>query len=137
MQYSKYLTYPVLDLNAATPGLYTLPQDASIESFLETLQKNNVQVFHLKGAQITTSDRYFEALAMLFQFPDYFGGNWDAVADCLTDLDWQKGDRIVVLYSGCETLLNSDLDSDLAMNVWGEAIAFWQEQGVTVALVMC
>jgi Barstar (barnase inhibitor) len=137
MQYSESSTYPAFDLNAAASGIYTLAPDASssIESFLQMLQERDFQVFHLEGAKITTNDRYFKTLAELFQFPDYFGGNWDAVADCLTDLDWQEGDRIVVVYSDCEALANIGIDWNVAIEVWVSTIEVWQAQGVMVALV--
>ena len=37
---------------------------------------------------VTLFDRVAEAL----DFPDYFGRNWDALHECLRDLDWLAGD---------------------------------------------
>jgi hypothetical protein len=30
-------------------------------------------------------------LARDLDFPPYFGGNWDAVEECLADMDWESG----------------------------------------------
>jgi hypothetical protein len=127
--------YPAFNLNAAAPGLYTLEDGESIATLLAIAKQSNFQVFHLEGEQITSRDRYFEAIADLFQFPDYFGGNWDAVADCLTDLSWEKGDRILVVYSNGQGLRQGD-DWEVAMEVWSDAIEFWRGQGVMVAVVL-
>jgi RNAse (barnase) inhibitor barstar len=37
--------------------------------------------------------RFARALA----FPEWFGGNWDALADCLSDLSWWPADGYVLL----------------------------------------
>jgi hypothetical protein len=134
MQYSDYSTYPAFDPKAPAAGIYTLAQAASLETCLSILQQSGCRVFRLEGAKVTTADRYFAALAALFQFPDYFGQNWDAVADCLTDLDWQSGDRIVVVHSDTQAI--SGIDGDVLTAVWRSTIEFWQQQGVMVAVVM-
>lgn len=135
MQYSEHPTYPAFNLNAAAPGLYTLEKGESIATLLDAAKQSNFQVFHLEGQQIVSLDRYFTALADLFQFPDYFGGNWDAVADCLTDLSWEDGDRILIVYSDYQGLRAGD-DWDLAMEIWSNAIGFWRAQSVTVSVVL-
>ncbi|WP_446686701.1 barstar family protein [Pseudofulvimonas gallinarii] len=30
-------------------------------------------------------------MAAVFRFPEWFGDNWDALADCLADLSWWLG----------------------------------------------
>lgn len=36
---------------------------------------------------IADREALFDALAEALSFPDYFGRNWDAVADCLSDAE--------------------------------------------------
>jgi Barstar (barnase inhibitor) len=36
-------------------------------------------------------------LAVAFAFPDWFGHNWDALEDCLTDLSWRDASAHVLL----------------------------------------
>lgn len=36
-------------------------------------------------------------LAIALGFPDWFGHNWDALEDCLTDLSWREGPAHVLL----------------------------------------
>ena len=38
-----------------------------------------------------------ERIAQAFAFPDWFGGNWDALEDCLGDLSWREGEGTVLL----------------------------------------
>lgn len=39
----------------------------------------------------------FDAMARALEFPAWFGGNWDALEDSLSDLSWRKGDGHVLL----------------------------------------
>ncbi len=135
MQYSERPTYPAFNLDAAASGLYTLDPGESIATLLDAAKQSKFQVFHLEGQQIISLDRYFEAIADLFEFPDYFGENWDAVADCLTDLSWDDGDRVLVVYSNYQGLRDGD-DWQVAMEVWSDAIEFWRGQGVMMAVVL-
>lgn len=45
-------------------------------------------ITHLQGSELTTLDGVFENYAREFGFPDYFGHNYPALEECLTDLDW-------------------------------------------------
>lgn len=36
---------------------------------------------------IASREELFDALAEALSFPEYFGRNWDAVADCLSDAE--------------------------------------------------
>ena len=42
----------------------------------------------LDGESVGTRERLLAALARTLSFPSYFGGNWDALEECLRDLSW-------------------------------------------------
>jgi len=41
-------------------------------------------------------------IARALDFPDWFGGNWDALEDCLTDLSWRAAEGYVLLFEGAK-----------------------------------
>lgn len=58
---------------------------------------------------MTTADGVFAEFAAAFQFPWYFGYNWDALDECLTDLDWLPPfDRITVVILSANDVLRDD-----------------------------
>jgi RNAse (barnase) inhibitor barstar len=44
-----------------------------------------------------TRDEVLARFAAALRFPDWFGGNWDALADCLGDLSWWPADGYLLL----------------------------------------
>jgi hypothetical protein len=49
------------------------------------------------------------------QFPQYYGRVWDALSDCLEDLDWLDERGLVVGISNASQLLGAASDADLEM----------------------
>lgn len=43
---------------------------------------------HVDLSKVTTKNELLDAFATALDFPSYFGRNWDALNDCLTDLSW-------------------------------------------------
>ena len=48
----------------------------------------------LDGNRCKTEELLLQELASVFNFPDYFGNNFDALYDCLSDLEWLGVDSI-------------------------------------------
>jgi hypothetical protein len=59
----------------------------------------------VRGTRCTTKERTFQEWAAALQFPSYFGNNWDALEECLIDLDWLNTRRTVVIVTQADALL--------------------------------
>lgn len=71
------------------------------------------------------------AIAAALEFPDYFGMNWDALNDCLTDMSWRNATGYVILFTGwqqAEESIAGDLGS--LTRVLEGAARFWAEREV-------
>jgi hypothetical protein len=66
-------------------------------------------------------------MAKQLDFPDWFGENWDALEDCLTDLSWHEAAGYVLLLEQFHTLGSGDLAT--LTDVLSSAAAFWAAQG--------
>jgi RNAse (barnase) inhibitor barstar len=80
----------------------------------------------LNGDHASTRAGFFREIARALRFPDYFGHNWDAVYDCLTDLNWLPAAGYVLIFDGFERLANDDPGQwKTGLTVLRDACAFW------------
>lgn len=49
-------------------------------------------------AGISTKGELMNALDEALRLPDYFGGNWDALEECIRDLSWLPDGDVVVIH---------------------------------------
>lgn len=69
-------------------------------------------------------------LASVFEFPSWFGHNWDALADCLDDLEWLPGSGyVLVLENPAEMSATAPKDFALALDILTDAARKWRERG--------
>jgi RNAse (barnase) inhibitor barstar len=62
----------------------------------------------VRGAKCRYAAGLFSEFANAMDFPDYFGHNWDALEECLTDLEWLPGKGYVLLLTAAEQILTDD-----------------------------
>jgi hypothetical protein len=63
---------------------------------------------HIDGRAVTSAAELFERCAGALAFPKWFGHNWDALADCLSDLSWLPGRGHVLLWDRYGVLARLD-----------------------------
>ncbi len=60
----------------------------------------------VRGHKATTKPAFFDECAAAWQFPYYFGENWDAFEECLTDLQWLPAEAYVFCVTRAVHLLD-------------------------------
>jgi RNAse (barnase) inhibitor barstar len=64
-------------------------------------------------------------------FPDWYGANWDALADCLTDMSWNEADGYLLILQRTEVLQATDQKAfDTLLEVLRDTVVAWRKQGV-------
>lgn len=79
------------------------------------------------GRACRTRAAFFTEVARVLAFPDYFGHNWDAVVDCLRDLD-----DVTLIVAHAEELLADEPPEQLAILV--DVMATAVDDGLTLTL---
>jgi RNAse (barnase) inhibitor barstar len=71
------------------------------------------------------------------EFPDWFGGNWDALYDCLDDLSWLKATGHLLLIENVGALRAQAPEYFVTLlDVCEEAARSWQQRGVTFRVIV-
>jgi RNAse (barnase) inhibitor barstar len=65
-------------------------------------------------------------------FPAWFGQNWDALADCLTDLGWRPASGYVLVFEHASSLQKHEPEVfDTALAILSDVAVAWQARGAT------
>jgi RNAse (barnase) inhibitor barstar len=69
-------------------------------------------------------------VARALNFPDWFGKNWDALNDCLTDLSWLDGRGWVIIFENSKHLAaRKPQVFHSAVEVFQSANDYWRRAG--------
>lgn len=72
-------------------------------------------------------------LGRALDFPDYYGGNWDALDECLADLSWHDG-PLRLLITNADALAD-DLRESL-IDIFLQVARAWTAEGRAFALYL-
>ena len=126
-------------LASAPAGLYRWIGAAACAEITGLCRLKHIELFHVRGEHLRDKRRFLAAVARAMHLPRWFGLNWDALADCLTDFDWQPGSVHVLLCSKLDAFAQrSPVDFGTALAVLEDAAHFWAERDVHfLVLVEC
>jgi hypothetical protein len=73
---------------------------------------------------------FIKALKRDLEFPDWFGGNLDALHDCLTDFSWHPANGYIITLSGYELLRGNPTSFAAFNSVMASAVEAWETRNV-------
>jgi RNAse (barnase) inhibitor barstar len=129
-------THPQLpDFAAVLPrseiaGVVHLPEgaEASIAAAAETL---GFLLAEVDLAEVSSKEGLLTAVADALAFPAWFGHNWDALEDCLTDLSWSNAEGYVLILRHADSLHGrSEGEFLTALRILADVSTTWAEDGV-------
>lgn len=78
-----------------------------------------------------------QRLSRALQLPEWFGGNWDALEDCINDLSWLPGEGCLLLLRGIREWMQRDADGvQTLLDIGREAAVRWSESGVPFWMIV-
>lgn len=111
--------------DATRSGVYRATRSAEI---VDAARGTRLDLAHVDLAGAQDKEALLARLAMALALPDWFGGNWDALEDCLTDLSWRAGAGHVILIKEHGELPADDLG--VLLEVLAAAADHWAARGL-------
>ena len=109
--------------DAAKSGVY---RACRADEILDAAQGSALRIVRIGLADAAGKQALMERVARALEFPQWFGGNWDALEDCLTDLSWSQAGGHVLLIEGAEGL--PDDQGGIFVDILASAAAWWAER---------
>ena len=109
--------------DAAKSGVYRAPR---MDDILDATRDSALRVARIGLAGAAGKEALMERVARALTFPQWFGGNWDALEDCLTDLSWSNAAGHVLLIEGVGEL--SADERGILIDILASAAAWWVDR---------
>jgi hypothetical protein len=110
--------------DAAKSGVYRAPHERDI---LDAVRESPLRVVRISFAGAASKEGLIGRIAAALAFPDWFGGNWDALEDCLGDLSWSPSAGHVLLLDGAAAL-GAD-ERGVLIDILSSVASSWAERG--------
>lgn len=110
--------------DGAKSGVYRASRVDAIE---DALRGSKLSLARIALQDVTEKVALLRRIAASLGFPAWFGDNWDALEDCLTDLSWRESDGNVLVVEGFQFLSTEDLG--VLIDVMISAAEFWAGRG--------
>ncbi|HEX5544102.1 MAG TPA: barstar family protein [Nitrospira sp.] len=114
--------------NATPPwsALLVIPQGTFVSGLVKTPPGYALRT--IQGKKCRTPSGLFGEFARALAFPDYFGHNWDALEECLADLEWLPAKGYILLITDTQAVLpESEEDYDTLLEILDDAGEAWSK----------
>lgn len=117
-------------------GIYEVTRSATahIQNVAKARGLEFMQV-DLKG--VTGKTAFLKKAARGLGFPAYFGMNWDAFGDCLTDMSWRPAAGYVILLNDYRSFAaKAPADAQVARRIFDSSAQYWKMKEVPFYIVL-
>ncbi len=124
-------------LEAKRGGVWFLPAHFEPRSVQALAKREGYAFFHVEGKNIARKEQLLNHVATALHFPGDFGHNWDALEECLTDLEWIDAEGYLIYYDHIDPLLAAHPDQfETLVEILRDAVASWKEDGTAMVVLL-
>ncbi len=108
-------------------SVYAGVQGQDISEIERAAVSAGLAFFKVDLSQAATKEDFLRAVSEALSFPAYFGMNWDALEECLTDFEWHAGKGYVIVLQAADTFSRTAPDEfKTASSILKSAAKFWK-----------
>ena len=118
-------------------GVWFLPSHLEPRSVQSRAKAAGFAFFHVEGRNIARKEQLLNHVATALHFPGDFGHNWDALEECLTDLEWIDADGYVLYYDHFDPLMQAHPDQfETLVEILPDAVASRKEDATAMVVLL-
>jgi hypothetical protein len=121
-----------------SPGVYLWRSNTPASEVAHAVQRARWHPLILDGRSVTSEEQLLDAIAATCGFPSGSGRNWDALADCLTDLSWLGPTHgFLLLYDGWGMLARTEPEAwSATRSVFEDTCKHWAATQTAFAVLL-
>ena len=118
-------------------GVWFLPARLEPRAVQSAAKRAGYACFLIEGRNIARKEQLLNHVATALHFPGDFGHNWDALEECLTDLEWVDAEGYLIYYDHIDALLDAHPDQfETLVEIVRDAVASWKEDGTPMVVLL-
>src|SRR5688500_805971 len=118
-------------------GVWFTPKHAEVKALQGAARRAGYAFFHIEGKNIARKEQLLNHVATALHFPGDFGHNWDALEECLTDLEWVDADGYLIYYDHIDLLMTNHPDQfETLVEILRDAVASWKADGTAMVVLL-
>jgi RNAse (barnase) inhibitor barstar len=116
--------------------VWFVPGHADTRGVQSAAKKADYTFFHIDGSKIERKEQLLNHLATSLRLPQSFGHNWDALEECLNDLEGD-GEGYLIYYDHIDGMLNAHPDQfETLVEILRDAVGSWKEDGTPMVVLL-
>lgn len=119
------------------PGVHVETNTSSVAEAFRKAKECRFRVFDVDLRGTDTKQALLARLKAGLSLPDYFGANWDALEECLRDLQIEGSQGVLLVLRSADALLSVPAsDRHTLTSILSETARFWEGGGVRFCSVL-
>ena len=117
-------------------GVYKVKQ-ATGSDIKTAAQVSGLEFALVDLSGVTGKIAFLKKTAAALGFPAYFGMNWDAFSECLTDMAWRPATGYVILFDNYGPFARkAPADARVARRIFDSSAQYWEQRKVPFFIVL-
>ena len=122
--------------NVNEAGVFNI--NCELTDVLAAVNEAQLVLFSVDLAAVHSKSEFLATVAQAIAAPDWFGKNWDALADALGDLSWKPAPGYVLVFkNGADTFHLLAHDHGVANDILTSTVNFWKTQSKPFWVFCC
>lgn len=112
-------------------GVYSIDKISDIRLVRKAAFMNGLDFTNINLNKVTDKRGFLKTVGRSLKFPSYFGMNWDALDECLTDLSWKPASGYVIVFSNFKSVCeNMATEIEIIKKIFESSAQYWRQKKV-------